>query len=374
MSAPTPDDPRDAHLVAALRHAPDRDVAPPAQLSAAILEQAQRALRSQRPAPASGWRLLWERLWQPAPMAAFGTLAMGTLIGVMWGAQEPPDATPSLRPEAVAAAPAKPRADAPAVIGAVQPPAPSPVARAAEAAPAERSAAVAKTTARAPSAPAPSLRSAKADPLSTASDRAVDANVAAPEVRQAAAVSEAAQASTMAPAPAPAALPVPAPTTAIVAPQAVPQVPDRRRDALAKSLADAAPPAARSRSEAMAPALGAARLALPSPLAAADIAAAMAGDAQRVGWRVGAERTVAHEAAQREWWSALARATQGRWQPAAASAAEGASVALLIDGALRAALAFEPQALVWREANGAVWRVSVEPALLREWQEALARW
>ena len=97
---PPDDDPRDAHLLAALRHAPDRDVVPPAQLTAAILGQARRAVR-RRGARAwrDGIRAALERLWHPAPMAAFGTLALATLIGVMWRDQEWPDATPSLRPE-----------------------------------------------------------------------------------------------------------------------------------------------------------------------------------------------------------------------------------------------------------------------------------
>ena len=43
---PAPEDaepPRDAHLLAALRHAPDRDAAPSAALSARILERARAA-------------------------------------------------------------------------------------------------------------------------------------------------------------------------------------------------------------------------------------------------------------------------------------------------------------------------------------------
>ena len=100
------DDSRDAHLLAALRHAPDRDVAPPAQLSAAILGQARQAARAKPGAAPSRWRALWAGLWQPAPMAAFGTLAMATLIGVMWQGQKVPEAAPSLRPDVVAAAPA----------------------------------------------------------------------------------------------------------------------------------------------------------------------------------------------------------------------------------------------------------------------------
>jgi hypothetical protein len=49
-------------------------------------------------------------------------------------------------------------------------------------------------------------------------------------------------------------------------------------------------------------------------------------------------------------------------------------VELLIDGRLRGRFAFEPQALVWRDAGGEVWRVPLEPSQWREWQDAIARW
>ena len=359
MNQATPDDPRDAHLVAALRHAPDRDVVPPAQLSAAILGQAQQALRGRRPAPSSSWRAVWERLWQPAPMAAFGTLAMATLIGVMWSTQEIPEATPSLRPEAVAVAPAAPLAEAAPAASAV--PAPAPAPRGADRDAAERD----------PPAPASIRRSAKADPPSAVAGRSVDAAAAQPEARQAAAVGKAAEAAAMAP---PAAPPMPAP----VARQAAPPEPEVRRDAFAKSMADAAPAAARARNEmAAAPTPAAARPAIASPLAAADIAAAMAGDAARVRWRVSPERSVVHGTAQRDFWSGLNLATQARWQlvaTALAAPADEAPLSLLIDAAPRGSLSFTPQAVLWRDAQGLVWRAPAEPSQLREWQEALARW
>ena len=96
------DEPRDAHLVTALRHAPDCDITPPARVSAAILGHAQQAVQAPQ-AGARAWhdslRSAFARLWQPAPMAAFGTLALATLIGVLWGGRDWPDATPSLRPD-----------------------------------------------------------------------------------------------------------------------------------------------------------------------------------------------------------------------------------------------------------------------------------
>lgn len=313
---PPVDDARDAHLLAALRHAPDRDVRPPAQVTAAILGQAKQAVGSSlagRAAWHDGLRAALHRLWQPAPMAAFGTLAMATLIGVMWGAQNVPDATPGLRP----APTATPSADASMASGTM---AEAPLAKAVQ-----------------PDAPA----------------------------REA----------VLAPAPAPA----PAET--------MPRNASLQRDARAKSIADAAtagapapaPAAARARSEIAATALGAASLASAAPLApaAAEINAAMNVDAARVRWRLSAQRLAAHDSAQRDWWAALARATQGRWQPAAATAAtgvEGPPLVLLIDGAPRGSLGFEPLALVWRDADGMAWRAPVASGTLRDWQETIARW
>lgn len=96
---------RDAHLLAALRHAPDADARPSAALTQAILDAARRA--AARP----GWRVRFAAWWQPAPWAAFATLALGSVIGVLWmgGERRPIDATRSLRapaPPAVASPPA----------------------------------------------------------------------------------------------------------------------------------------------------------------------------------------------------------------------------------------------------------------------------
>lgn len=379
---PDLDDARDAHLLAALRHAPDRDVRPPAQVTAAILGQANQAVGSSpmgRPTWHDGLRAALHRLWQPAPMAAFGTLAMATLIGVMWGAQNLPDATPGLRP----APAATPNADASVASGAMAeaplPKAVQPDAPAREAvAPGQRA-----TSAR--------LRpSANERPLANAAEATAPTPTAAAPVRQQALQeTEARQDAATAVASPPADVP-PAPPSVVLAPgpapaETMPRSALLQRDARAKSLADAAtagapapaPAAARARSEMAATALGAAASAAPLVPAAAEINAAMNADAARVRWRIGAQRLAAHDAAQRDWWSALARATQGRWQLATAgssSGAEGPTLALLIDGASRGSLAFEPLAVVWRDANGVAWRAPIAAETLREWQAALARW
>ncbi len=318
---PADDDLRDAHLLAALRHAPDRDVTPPAHVSAAILGHARQAVRAPK-AHAPAWpgslRAVFDRLWQPAPMAAFGTLAMATLIGVLWGGQDAPDATPSLRSVPAAAAPP----------------------------PASAAASIAVT----PVVP----EAARSDAKGVTAAPTSKATVAAPPVP---------------------ATPAPAPSVTAAAAAEVPPP----REALGKSPADAMPAAASARSEAAPPAIGAVARAAAAPLASvsAEIDAAANSEPARVRWRVVAQRVVTHDAAQRDWWSTLVRSTQERWQPAALGAATGAEappLTLLIDGATRGQISFEPQAVVWRDANGTVWRAPMAPEALRGLQEAIAGW
>ncbi len=139
------------------------------------------------------------------------------------------------------------------------------------------------------------------------------------------------------------------------------------------------PAAARARSEAAPPAIGAATRAAAAPLASvsAEIDAVANSEPARVRWRVAAQRLVAHDAAQRDWWSTLVRSTQERWQPAALGSATGAEappLTLLIDGATRGQISFEPQAVVWRDANGTAWRAPMAAEALRGLQEATAGW
>jgi hypothetical protein len=369
MTGQRPDDePRDAHLVAALRHAPDRDVTPPARVTAAILGHAQQAVR----APQSGARVwrgslrsAFTRLWQPAPMAAFGTLALATLIGVLWGGRDWPDARPSLRPDhaapsregtaAVRAAPA-PAADAVREATRVEPrrPAPQP------------------PLAGKPVAPAPATLPATA----RARQDATVQRLAAPQAEARMAAQGAAGAA-LQPAEAQPAVRPPAGAEAAQAANAAAPAPVQR-DALAKSLADAAPAAARMRSEAAAPSAAGSTLAIASPLTAIALETdAAASDSSRVRWRVAPQRLVAHDAAQRDWWAALVRESNGRWQRVGAGAgggAESAPITLLIDGVPRGSVSFEPQAVIWRDASGAMWRAPIAADASRAWQEAVARW
>ncbi len=86
------DEPVDAHLRAALRHAPDADAAPPLALTEAILSQA-RAASHARPnaAPANTlwsplrWlRQSWLALSQPALATGLASVMVASVVGLMW--------------------------------------------------------------------------------------------------------------------------------------------------------------------------------------------------------------------------------------------------------------------------------------------------
>jgi outer membrane biosynthesis protein TonB len=91
-----PDAERDAHLLAALRHAPDAALEPPTSLSTRILAHASAATRGGASSASRPWRTtLASRLAQwlapRAPWAAaFGTIAAATLVGVLWSGRHPP--------------------------------------------------------------------------------------------------------------------------------------------------------------------------------------------------------------------------------------------------------------------------------------------
>lgn len=133
--------PRDAHLRAALRHAPDRALAPPPAVRAVILAAAHAALHDTAPQRAGRWRPRWRALWdllrQPAAGAAFASLALATVLALMWRgaptdaaheaplARAPAAASPAVVEAAApqAAAPQAPRERAPSARPPERPPA-----------------------------------------------------------------------------------------------------------------------------------------------------------------------------------------------------------------------------------------------------------
>ena len=98
-----PDREKDARLLAALRHAPDHDVAPPARLKGRIFEDARRAVR---PGMRSHWWAWPTWLRQPASAAALASVMMATVIGLMWRDGPPPETQVAAELPAPSAAPA----------------------------------------------------------------------------------------------------------------------------------------------------------------------------------------------------------------------------------------------------------------------------
>ncbi|MBC7994180.1 MAG: hypothetical protein H7Z15_13185 [Rhizobacter sp.] len=128
-------DERDAHLRAALRHAPDADVQPPPALSALILKEAQAKARdASTPArvPRHPLWSVWDWLARPSVATGFAGVMVATLVGLMWWDQPMDEAMPRPPVPAAARAPASAPASAPA---ATTPPPAAPMAEATRPAP-----------------------------------------------------------------------------------------------------------------------------------------------------------------------------------------------------------------------------------------------
>jgi hypothetical protein len=368
---------RDAHLLAALRHAPDREATPPPEVTARILAAARAAVRAEGAAPAWTQRLA---AWWGQPRvgvgAAFGTLMAAVLVGVLWSTREPlPRAEPGA-PAAVAAGPVTGRDNA--------------------AVPSEQQVAAADALREAPSsAPASVTQRPAPPPAARAAERKPSAEQRAPKGRASGESREVQPVPADAPAPAAApAVPPPPPATAPAPKQAEPARPQAESDAAAQSSAAAA--AGRQRSAelgrllsrredanaASTPAVAAdARLSSQATRAAADplssLDALLLGpppDAARASWRSTA-RTLPHGAAQQAWWREMHAATQGRWQPADATQQAFAPwLTLAIDGRDRARWWLQGEHLLLLDAQGAAWRAPVSESQARAWSEAVAGW
>ncbi|MES3002046.1 MAG: hypothetical protein V4787_15250 [Pseudomonadota bacterium] len=84
---------RDARFRKALEHAPDADLRPGEAVRRQILARARDAVREARPAP--WWRALWAPAGQRMPWnAALATIAVASLITVLWHDRQVPDARP----------------------------------------------------------------------------------------------------------------------------------------------------------------------------------------------------------------------------------------------------------------------------------------
>jgi hypothetical protein len=308
--------PPDAHLRAALRHAPDAQARPDPALRAAIVRAAHDAVRAGAPpAPratpgaVSALGRLWRRFWQ-APTPARPAWAAGLAAAVVasltltlwWGEPEPP-----VREE-------------PPLPAAVPPPAPE--------------------------AAAPQAQSATATPAQPPT-AALGSTPVAPAREAVAPAADAADAG-------------PARKPRAEAPAVRPSTDARPRAALPATVAPAAPAA---EAAAPAPAAPPAALAKAAEAAATDNATAEpTALAQRQSWAAQAVETgrpvasvpptLAQRAATGEPWRTLARLN---WQPA-----EPPSVTA--DPSPSATWQRLPGGMLWREPDGRQWFAPVAPA------------
>ncbi len=390
------DAPRDARLLAALRHAPDRDAVPPPEVTARILAAARDAVRP-APAPLSWAQRLAAWLQPPQLGAAFGTIAVAVLVGMMWSTREAPEAfepgataAPPLDAAAGAGEATKPSADA------AQDADPSkeraaPAEALRDAAPAD----LAKARRNAAPAPAPAAPKAKgerqaADAARTeARARGVDAAPAAPPslpppaaapVQQAPVQSREADAAPAAASPPPAqAVPEPAPAKRQgAAVSAAPPPPRLRADELKLLLEQRAEAGAASTPAT--PIAG--RLAAKAdssvaldPLQRIEAVLNGADASLRAAWHSASASARAHGSAQQAWWRELRAATQGRWQRATESQpADAPWLMLTVDGRTSARWWFDGELLLLSDADGRLWRTALTEAQRRAWQQAVAGW
>lgn len=328
---------RDLHLLTALRHAPDREAVPPPEVTARILAAARDAVRPAAPA-SSPWQRLARWWLQPQVGAAFATLAVATLLGVMWSSNEPP-APASMSPASKAAPPPRAEVETPAAAS-------TPIAQAAPA------------TAPSPAVERPAAKAERRRAPTPATDAKA---VAEAPPRQAAA--------------------------------SVPAEPLAKADAAAPAAAPATPapaspaaPAARSRSERAAAnelgALASGRVAAPAALSMADRAQVIdplqafeaAGSAAWT-WRAsGVDGERAHGEPQRALWNTLRQATQGRWQAVDHQSRPPAPWLVLRHGPQDAALWLTGNTLYFSDGQGRAWRAPVTAQQARDWQQAVGSW
>ncbi len=129
MSKPDNAPERDAHLLAALRHAPDAQLQPPAQLRAVVLAAAHRAAaeRPRQPPAQAPRRRAWFHLgpglprWRMGTSGALATVLLAGVIGLMWQGAPPGPAREAADEAAVDAARKAPPAPAPTMAPAAAP-------------------------------------------------------------------------------------------------------------------------------------------------------------------------------------------------------------------------------------------------------------
>ena len=357
----------DPHLQAALRHAPDAQLAAPAELSAQILAAAHRsaaeAPRQPVTAP-SGWRL-WAWWRQPQASAAMATVLLAGVVGLLWRDEQPgPVSKLDLDPGPTAQAPL-----------AAAPPPPSPPEalkpevslrlRPAQDRHRERDEARRKSEARESNA-----ERARGTPA-VATAVLPDAVLPNADLPDAVVADRARQASAEQPTAAPARAPSASSAAAVAAVTAAPPP-----AAATVAAAAAAPGLALMGTPSPAAAPGARTSAAQSPRPAATrLAAARPSPAIQVldgwTWQPGS----ALRDPDRAWMTALLRQTQGLWQSVSNASPASASwrLELLAPGEVPQQLWLEADSLLWCSAGQACQRAPLAPQQRQALLDELAR-
>jgi len=389
----------DPHLRAALRHAPDHALAPPAGVSQTILNAARHVHKPARPAatPAPAVRITvapprpiaWLRQWFASPRLA-GGLATGLVAALGLGlwidlAQEPvierPPVEAAQEVRSSAAVPAAPTAptppsDAAAPTARDAQPAAAPAARA-DAARAKRAARAAEAKVERSAELAPAARQQPAaPPAPTVPERREDsaARESEPALAKSAAPPSAAPPT---PAPAPSAEPAPAVAEATTAPRANTQAPvDAQRDAAAKSdlrmsLAAgraAAVAGARASSAEATGATDAAAAASPAFVLWRRARSEVAAGSARWSWMPpGTPRVAPLDDAGQAWLTRLVQTARGRWIEVAERAGSGDAIEVRWwrDDWPQATLRIEAEGVRWIEHSGRVRYAPLDAAALQ---------
>lgn len=205
---------RDAHLLAALRHAPDAQAGAPAHLGAQIVAAAHRAVAEPAPRNAPPARR-WPWLNRLGASGALATVALAGVLGLLWRGERPGPAVE----DAPTAAPTSVPMPMPAPAAPPEPaPAPPPVQASPASAPSPRPPARPAPRAEAPLAQEAVAAAQQREAAQAAQTRRVERE----ERAERAAVADAARAAATAPRPALAAAPPPPPPAAMPAPPPVP--------------------------------------------------------------------------------------------------------------------------------------------------------
>lgn len=343
-----PDEARDPHLRAALRHAPDAHLQAPPQLGELILKEARAKARDAKPvAPAapSRARRVWDWLARPAVATGFAGVMAATLVGVMWWDRPMDEAMPR-SPVPVAA----PQAEKPA----------------APAAPAiER-------TQPAPDAAAPSPKREPAPKKKPEASGDATAGAFGESVEVAPPAPSPAPPPTAAPAPAPAAAP---PVLSADASADALRAQGRAREDEQKRERSMAPAEAQSRRAAAKAQLNESRLQREGEAftGVASVRAVIAAEPSRWSWQRADGTPQAMGDPVYAWLAQLDSSTGTGWQARAAretSAPRGRALGLLRDGQLQHSFQLTERGVLWQRGQ-TTWQVELPAETLAALQAAL---